>query len=144
MPKLFARAAAKDDWIFPFPLDTWERRAIREAKVRHSAEDRAERLLIAYMTPAQRKSYACSNSFIVQGPSGRRYSITAENGLLFNIHELAEDGQVRLLWCAHAELDMPLGDHLLTQKLMLEHHEQEFRRIANCDKPNQRWSIYAL
>ena len=33
--------------------------------------------------------------------------------------------------CRRAAIDVPMGDHLLTQKLMLEHHETEFRRVAN-------------
>ncbi|MBI2319066.1 MAG: hypothetical protein HYU75_19240 [Betaproteobacteria bacterium] len=96
-----------------------------------AAPDRAEQLLLEYLTPEQRGTYWRYGRFIVRGQSGRRYSVWARDPLYCNVCELGDHGQILWRLCAHAAIDVPVGDHLLTQKLMLEHHEAEFRRIAN-------------
>lgn len=98
---------------------------------RKAAAERAERLLLAHLTPEQRETYSHNGWFVVRGQSGRRYSIWTKDALFYNVSELDDCGQAVLHLCAHAAVNVPMGDHLLTQKLMLEHHEAEFRRIAN-------------
>jgi len=109
-----------------------EQRYRRNAEVnRKAAHDRAEKLLLDYLTPEQRETYRRYGWFVVRGQSGNHYSIWKNNGLYCNICELGEYGQIVSRLCAHAAINVPMGDHLLTQKLMLEHHEAEFQRVAN-------------
>lgn len=104
----------------------------REAEARRkSAPNRAEQLLLDYLTRAQRETYLQYGWFVVRGRSGKRYSIRTKDALYCNVCELDNYGQIVSRLCAHAALNIPMGDQLLTQKLMLEHHEAEFRRIAN-------------
>lgn len=96
-----------------------------------AARDRGEKLLRGYLTPEQRETYCRQGRFVVRGQSGRRYSIEASDPRFCNVSELDADGQIISRLCAQAAVNIPIADHLLTQKLMLEHHEAEFRRIAN-------------
>lgn len=101
---------------------------------------RAKELLLSKLTPAQRKTFEEHKWFIVEGGRSKtRYRIHADRGLTGNIHVLpakkpppgvAEMALHRL--CAHcADHMVPLYDHLLSQKLMLEHAEDEFVALAN-------------
>ena len=109
-----------------------EQQCRREAGARlQAAPDRAEKLLLDYLTPEQRETYRRYGWFVVCGQSGRRYSIWRKDGLYCNVCELGNYGQTISRLCAHAAINVPMGDHLLTQKLMLEHYEAEFRQIAN-------------
>ncbi len=111
---------------------TPEQRYLRQADARRkSAPSRAERLLLEYLAPEQRESYARYGWFVVRGASGRRYSVWKKDALYCNVCELGTYGQTVSRLCAHAAINVPMGDHLLTQKLMLEHHEAEFRRVAS-------------
>ena len=104
----------------------------RDAEARRkTAPDRAEKLLLEYLAPAQRETYWRYGWFVVLGQSGRRYSIWKKDAPYCNVCELGDFGQVVSRLCAQAAINVPMGDHLLTQKLMLEHHEAEFRRVAN-------------
>ncbi len=108
-----------------------EQRYWRQADARRrSAPDRAEKLLREYLAPEQRETYARYGWFVVRGQSGRRYSIWKKDALYCNVCELGNYGQTVARLCAHAAINVPMADHLLTQKLMIEHHEVEFRRIA--------------
>ena len=112
-------------------LERLYRREAKTIRQRQAAPDRAEKLLLDYLTPAQRETYWRYGWFVVRGHSGCRYSIWTKDPLYCNVCELGDYGQVVSRMCAHAAINVPMGDHLLTQKLMLEHHEAEFRRVAN-------------
>ncbi len=107
------------------------RQSARQTEARRkSAPDRAEKLLIGYLSAEQRATYTRYGWFVVRGESGRRYSIWKKDALYCNVCELGNYGQTVARLCAHPAIKVPMGDHLLTQKLMLEHHEAEFRRVA--------------
>ncbi len=109
-----------------------ERDGRRQVKARRKvAPQRAEQLLLEHLTIEQRHTYWRYGWFIVRGQSGTRYSIWTKDPLYSNVCELDESGQIVSQLCAHAAVNLPRCDQLLTQKLMLEHHEAEFRRIAN-------------
>jgi len=109
-----------------------ERQGRRELNARRrAAPQRAEQLLLDHLTFEQRQTYWRYGWFIVRGQSGTRYSIWTKDPLYSNVCELDESGQIVSQLCAHAAVNLPRCDQLLTQKLMLEHHEAEFRRIAN-------------
>lgn len=102
------------------------------------AEDRAKKramgLLLAYLTPEQRATFRAHGWFVVQGGKTRtRYRIRGKEGLIANIDVLADnDNTVRYRLCGHCRHgEVPFGDQLLGQKLMLELDEDHFVGLAN-------------
>jgi hypothetical protein len=57
------------------------------------------------------------------------------NSMVGNVEELDAKGNPKLKLCVHP-VNVPLADALVTQKLLLETDEQEFRRMANISDPN--------
>lgn len=106
-------------------------RAIRAHKP--AVQIRARNLLLAHLTPAQRKTFIDNEWFVVEGgQSGRRYRINAKDNLVANIDALGPDDRVEHRLCGHCDPSVvPLADHLLAQKLMLEADEDEFLKLAN-------------
>lgn len=99
-----------------------------------SAQTRARDLLLSHMSEEQRRQFETENVFIViGGKSGKRYRIAGEDHLAANIEVLrAENDNAEIRLCAHPALSaVPLSDHLLSQKLMLEFDEERFLRLAN-------------
>lgn len=86
------------------------------------AEARAAALLERHLSPAQFESWRRHRRFQVLAPSGRGY--TVEAGRVANV---TRDDGLRL--CAVAP-GVPLGDHLLAQKLMIESDEAAFLGAA--------------
>lgn len=68
-------------------------------------------------------------SLIVVGKSGTRYKVT-DRGTVANVHVLDAKNKVSHRLCAHP-LRVPQGDVMLAQKLMLEHDEEGFVKLAN-------------
>jgi hypothetical protein len=107
--------------------------------VRSSArqvELKARELLLEQLTSEQRASLEQHNWFLVRGQSGRHYRIRDDGHVVGNIEVIEHDllGHERVLHrlCGHlSEYGMPLADHLLAQKLMLEADEETFLRLAN-------------
>lgn len=112
------------------------REAIRQAAILKAhapdAQERAQELLLAHLTPEQRSTFKKNGWFVVVGGrSGKRYRIAANDNLAANIYVL--DGEaVSHRLCAHCDLKtVPLADHLLAQKITLETAEDEFLSRAN-------------
>jgi hypothetical protein len=94
------------------------------------AEAKARDLLLASLTPDQRASLHAVRWFVVEGKSGRRYRV--HDGHVMGNVDVLEEGRVLYRLCGHiGDTDMPLADHLLAQKLMLEADEDAFLQIAN-------------
>lgn len=94
------------------------------------ATERANELLHAHLTDAQRSDLARDGFFFVDSLRGNKYRI--RRGRVGNVdamHQCGEKVSHRL--CAHPQLYVPDGDTMLAQKLMLEHNEDEFLRLAN-------------
>jgi hypothetical protein len=108
---------------------------ISQPHVRSSSrqvELKARELLLEQLTPEQRASFEQHDWFLVRGQSGRRYRIRDDGHVVANIDVLAPDQQVLHRLCGHlADPVVPLADHLLAQKLMLEADEEAFLRLAN-------------
>ena len=106
-----------------FWVDDYEERRASPA-----ANKRARQLLDGHLTPKQRRQLADHGWFEVRGSkSGKVYRIHGKK-FLANVWDMA--GRLKL--CAIAgDRAMPLGDHLLLQKIMIETDEQRFLRIAN-------------
>ena len=96
------------------------------------SKERAQALLLEHLTPEQRRTLDEHKWFIVEGGRSKtKYRIQAERGLAGNVDVIVNDRVTHRL-CAHcAPNAIPMGDHLLAQKVMLELAEDEFLRIAN-------------
>lgn len=117
-----------------------EQYRIREAELRKEAEEqaelakeaeaRAEQLLTEHLNAEQREQFQRERRFTVISKDGqRRYRINT--GYSRNIERIDEAGKRLKTLCAHPKEQLPDYDHMLAQKLMLEHSEDEFLQIAN-------------
>lgn len=93
---------------------------------------RAKELLDSVLSAEQKAEAERFRYFTVIGSfSKRRYRVHVGRGQHGNIEELGPDDKpVRKLCCAPGA-SLPEGDHLVGQKLFLEHAEEEFVRTAN-------------
>lgn len=105
-----------------------ERYAESERK-RKEAEARADKLLVENLTLQQRLDFEKTKSFMVKATSGKRYRIRC--GRMGNVDMINAKGFIEHRLCAHPGVDVPNGDTMLAQKLMLEVDEPAFLRIAN-------------
>jgi hypothetical protein len=88
-------------------------------------EERSLELLNSWLSPQQQADYRETGSFCVTGSKGGRYRI--KDGYANNVYT---DKHV---FCAGPLCDGPLlpkGDILLAQKIMLEHNERAFLKVA--------------
>jgi hypothetical protein len=116
-------ALLRRDFVFDQPSAPWRLR-------RTDAEQRAERLLVAALSPAQRVQYLAAGHFEVVGcHTGRRYRIL--RSFQMNIEELDPGGRRAALLCFVPETPIPVGDVMLAQKLALELYEIEALNVAN-------------
>ena len=103
----------------------------RSTNKRRTAEalERSMLLLRQACNDDQIRDLEETGSFIVVGKSGTRYRVT-DKGTVANVHVLDRNNKVTHRLCAHPN-GVPQGDVMLTQKLMLEHDEDNFVRKAN-------------
>lgn len=96
------------------------------------ADIKARDLLLRALTPDQRASLERDKWFVVEGKSGHRYRVRDVGHTVANIDVLDKSNRLLHRLCGHIrERDIPLADHLLAQKLMLEADEEAFVRLAN-------------
>jgi hypothetical protein len=96
------------------------------------AADRARGLLLQHLSEEQRRTFEAHKWFVVEGgKSKRRFRIIDQGNLVANVQEIDRAGNVLQRLCAHGPTHLPLADNLLTQKIMLEHADDEFLRVAN-------------
>jgi len=102
----------------------------RQQRLR-TAQDRANELLLAHLTPEQRETVKRHGWFVVKGgKSKNRYRISTR-GVAGNVELLTDADRAVFRYCCHLEHGFPSADHHLAQKLMLEHDENDFLRLAN-------------
>lgn len=108
------------------------RHRVREADERRAAaQGRANEFLLEHLSPEQRRTFKKNKWFIVEGGiSKTQYRIRCDN-VMANIDVLDADRARTHRLCGHANHDIPLGDQLLAQKMMLQFSEDEFLRLAN-------------
>ena len=97
----------------------WWRALVRQRQARL----RAEALLWAWLSPAQRNQYRARRWFEVTTASGRRYRVL-------------RGGVVRLKprgsgFCIEATSPVPVADEMLANKLLLETDERRFLATAH-------------
>lgn len=119
-----------------YPVQTAEAQAAREVerveriRVRNEANARAELLLKENLDAKQLQELAGTDRFTVISKDGtRHYRIF--RGRSRNIERIDALGRRMHTLCAHPVDDVPDADTMLTQKLMLEHCEEDFLKVAN-------------
>jgi hypothetical protein len=90
---------------------------------RRQARLRAEALLWAWLSPAQRKQYRARRWFEVTTTSGRRYRIL--RGGVVRIDTRGSG------FCIEATSPVPVADEMLANKLLLETDERRFLATAH-------------
>jgi hypothetical protein len=90
---------------------------------RRQARRRAEALLWAWLSPAQRRQYRARRWFEVTTTSGRRYRI-----LRGGVVRLGPRGSG---YCIEATSPVPVADEMLANKLLLETDERRFLATAH-------------
>ena len=94
------------------------------ALVRHRrARLRAEALLWAWLSPAQRRQYRARRWFEVTTTSGRRYRVL--RGGVVRLHPRGSG------YCIEATSPVPVADEMLANKLLLETDERRFLATAH-------------
>lgn len=103
---------------------------LEQCKLQTEAGNKAKELLLEHLTPAQKETFNKNKWFVVEGGrSKQQYRIMAERCSI-NI-EVMDGKKVSHKLCAHLGHDIPLHDHILAQKIMLESAEDDFLKIAN-------------
>ena len=90
---------------------------------RRQARLRAEALLWAWLSPAQRQQYRRRRWFEVTTASGRRYRIL--RGGVVRLHPRGSG------YCIEATSPVPVADEMLANKLLLETDERRFLATAH-------------
>jgi hypothetical protein len=115
----------------------FERERARQAAMfeghAEAASALADGLLMEHLTPEQRECYKQNKWFVVEGGKSKiKYRINAKDNLIANVDVLHGGERISHRLCAHADPKvMPLGDHLLAQKMMIEFAEENFLKVAN-------------
>lgn len=103
---------------------------LEAARAGARARARARDLLIEHLTPAQKETFEKNGWFIVEGGKTKtKYRIRC-GGYTGNIDVYGSGGITHRL-CVHCAHDIPLHDHLLAQKIMLEFDEDTIVKKAN-------------
>jgi hypothetical protein len=101
---------------------------------REQAATRAEKLLLEFLSPRQRKMLKRQDHFHLdvhsRDGSVRRYQIN--RGFQGNVKEVCrESGRILRSYCIHGPYNLPHADQMLAQMLLLQNDEEQFMRIAN-------------
>jgi hypothetical protein len=99
-----------------------------KAKAEKEAADRAEEILLEHLEEPQKKQWKERQEFVVLSQTGRKFKITKQRNQ--NVLEINRLGKRMQGFCI-VRPDVPLSDQLLMQKLLLEHAEDDFMRIAH-------------
>lgn len=108
----------------------YRRERENEEKRKKKIQDRARELLKRHLTPRQWSDYIERGHFFVKTRKGHLYQITAARD--HNIIRLNKRRKpMRVLCVSIYEVDVPVEDIMLAQKLFLETQEDRFLKIAN-------------
>lgn len=107
-----------------------EKRQRKEAEEHKVAEEKATQLLREHLDEEQRKEHAERKRFFVVSQSGERYEVDCQKRQ-HNVYRVDAAGKRLIEYCIYQKGELPLPDNALAQKLLLEHNEREFVRIAN-------------
>lgn len=111
-------------------LAKWRRAEKERKRKRAAATERARELLRRHLTKRQRADYDKHGYFFVQTRKGHRYRVGSAHD--HNVVRLNRRGKPMRTLCASIyQVWVPVPDVMLAQKLMLDHAEDEFLKIAN-------------
>ena len=103
---------------------------LEHAKLHNQRKAKATRLLRNSLTRKQKKDFDKRKYFYVRGNvSGNLYKI--KHGRTHNVEMLDKFKNMKQRLCAHPGIYCPDEDTMLSQKIMLENMEDNFREIAN-------------
>jgi hypothetical protein len=94
------------------------------------AQKKAEEILLANLTDAQREMYKVHNRFLVTSQHGNEYGITPARSM--NVYSVDSPNQYCLEF---KERGIPIEDQMLAQMLLLQHDEDKFLEMANQFNP---------
>lgn len=91
--------------------------------------EKAERLLLSCLSKSQKEEYKNNSYFTVRGNvTGKKYRINSCKQI--NIEELDKLGNVTSKLCVVSNEYVPMEDHMLSQKLLIETNEELFLQTA--------------
>jgi hypothetical protein len=90
---------------------------------RHQARLRAETLLLAWLSPGQRRQYRARGWFEVITNAGHRYRVYRGGVVRLDVRGSA--------YCIEAVSPVPIADEMLANKLLLETDERRFLATAH-------------
>lgn len=93
--------------------------------LRQAAESRARHLLISLLNARQRADFQSYGYFVVTMHTGRIFCVLPR--FVFNVVDLCSGDR----YCCMPEVDIPLADLMLAQKLLLESDPETFFAVAN-------------
>jgi hypothetical protein len=103
----------------------------------NTPEVRGLRLLGAWLSPSQFEQFNSKAHFDVVGcATGRRYRI--HYGTQANVHELDDEGGLKMGWCFVPQGRLVPGDVMLAQKIALETSESRALSVAIRFAPNRK------
>lgn len=112
--------------------------AAREAQ--DAASQRALATFVEVLNEQEREAYEKEKCIYVRSQHGRRYRIRCTKGQSGNVELLDDHGKATAGFCVHPAYDrstghlLPDADAWVTQKLFLEHDEDQFLKVANLTK----------
>lgn len=110
--------------------EEWQRQHAARDEQRKAAYARSRELLLAHLTPAQRKTFEENAWFVVQGGASKKTYRIRTTGYTGNIEEMRGDRAAYRL-CGHISGAYALHDHHVAQKISLEYDEVAFVRLCN-------------
>jgi hypothetical protein len=106
---------------------------------RDAAEERSWLLFKSKLTQEQLETLAAAHWILVRGSRGGWYRISCVGSRTGNVHRHSgSDGKLIAMYCGGPTGNLPYGDFVLAQKLLLEADEEAFLRVAIELKPAPR------
>lgn len=99
-------------------------------KMKAAAEARARMLLLAHLNDEQRKTYERSQHFDVVSNNDRTWRILTGMGQSGNVLYMEDERKIASYCCYVRDYEIPLHDHFLAQKIVLETNENYWLEIA--------------
>lgn len=121
----------------------YEREAAVSRERRAMAIGRADKLLESVLSGVQRAQLEKNDWFLVRGESGLLYRIRKGRSANVDVVD-PKTGKVVDVLCAYPRMDVPDGDCMVAQKLMLECDEESFRKIAIRHQPRGEVPLAAV
>lgn len=114
---------AWNDWARQ--LGHWATDASSDSNLAKTKQQKARRLLLSLLTPAQRSQFRRTNSFIALGSHGGTYLLSSGERVAYGMH-----GTQMRSYCYQPSKWVPHYDVLLSWKMFIESDEDGFRKGA--------------